>query len=135
MPELETIDITITGLRAHYRRGDFSPRELVALLRERSARYRDRNIWIYELSDAEIEPYLVALDRRSVDDAPLYGIPFAIKDNIDLAGLPTTAGCPEFAYSPENNAVVGHFREGVAWGSYRTRSDSPGVHGPALNAR
>ncbi len=106
MPELETIDITITGLRAHYRRGDFSPRELVALLRERSARYRDRNIWIYELSDAEIEPYLVALDRRSVDDAPLYGIPFAIKDNIDLAGIPTTAACAAIAYTPAESAFV-----------------------------
>jgi allophanate hydrolase len=32
----------------------------------------------------------------------LYGIPFAIKDNIDLAGLPTTAACPAYAYTPPN---------------------------------
>jgi allophanate hydrolase len=37
---------------------------------------------------------------------PLYGIPFAIKDNIDLAGIPTTAGCPEYAYTPSESAFV-----------------------------
>jgi allophanate hydrolase len=37
---------------------------------------------------------------------PLFGIPFAVKDNIDVAGVPTTAGCPEFAYVPERSASV-----------------------------
>ena len=39
-------------------------------------------------------------------DLPLYGIPFAVKDNIDVAGLPTTAGCPAFTYNPDRSAFV-----------------------------
>jgi allophanate hydrolase len=38
--------------------------------------------------------------------SPLWGKPFVVKDNIDVAGLPTTAGCPAFAYTPERNARV-----------------------------
>jgi allophanate hydrolase len=37
---------------------------------------------------------------------PLFGVPFAVKDNIDVAGMPTTAACPEFAYVPERSATV-----------------------------
>lgn len=39
-------------------------------------------------------------------DQPLYGVPFAIKDNIDALGFETTAGCPDYGYEPENDAEV-----------------------------
>ncbi len=50
--------------------------------------------------------YVSALQGRSPDQLPLYGIPFVIKDNIDLAGVPTTAGCPAYSYRPERSASV-----------------------------
>ncbi len=106
MLEFAHIDITVAGLRAHYQRGDFTPRELIAVLRERSMECADRNIWIHELSDSEIEPYLAALNKRNIEDAPLYGIPFAIKDNIDLANIQTTAACEAVAYTPREHAYV-----------------------------
>jgi allophanate hydrolase len=54
----------------------------------------------------EIEPFLAGLEGVDPASLPLYGLPFAIKDNIDLANIPTTAGCPEFAYTPEQNAFL-----------------------------
>ena len=106
MLAFEQIDLTVAGLLAHYQCGDFTPRELIALLRERSKQFADRNIWIHELSDAEIDIYLAALDKRSPAEAPLYGVPFAIKDNIDLAHIETTAACKAVAFTPNEHAFV-----------------------------
>lgn len=100
------IDHSIRGLLAHYRNGDFSPREFLTRQLERIQQFDSNPAWIACLSQAQLEPYLQRLESGSAADLPLYGIPFAIKDNIDLAGLPTTAACPAFAYTPERSARV-----------------------------
>lgn len=71
--------------------------------------------WIHAVSDAEFAAQLDALDARRLDHAdpaallralPLFGVPFAVKDNIDIAGVPTTAACPAFAFVPPATATV-----------------------------
>lgn len=59
--------------------------------------------WIYILSADELDAQIKAL---SSTDLPLYGIPFAVKDNIDVAGVPTTAACPAFTYIPSEDATT-----------------------------
>ncbi|OYY75402.1 MAG: allophanate hydrolase [Gammaproteobacteria bacterium 28-57-27] len=65
----------------------------------------DARQWIELVSVATLDASINNL--LDADSAlPLYGVPFAVKDNIDVAGMPTTAGCPEFAYTPERDAFV-----------------------------
>lgn len=64
----------------------------------------DPAIWITRLPDAAILERARALEAEGPQNQPLWGAPFAVKDNIDVAGLPTTAACPGFAYLPETTA-------------------------------
>lgn len=98
--------MTIVSLLAAYQSGNSTPRSIVEDLLRRLRSDADQAIFIHLLTDSEMEPYLAALDGKDPGSLPLYGVPFAIKDNIDLAGIPTTAACPDFAYTPERSATV-----------------------------
>jgi allophanate hydrolase len=91
---VEALNLSITHLRERYRAGDLRPAELVSAIRSRIADPVPGPVWIHVLSEAELAPYLERLAASDPVGLPLYGIPFAIKDNIDLAGIPTTAACP-----------------------------------------
>ena len=88
-----------------WRRAADGGADLRALLRDRLAAIRAAltpGVWIYLASDHELEAQLAVLDPA----APLFGTPFAVKDNIDIAGVPTTAACPAFARTPTRHAAV-----------------------------
>lgn len=72
----------------------------------------DDAAWISRLGDAGLAAALEALAERlhavggDLEQLPLYGVPCAVKDNIDARGFDTTAACPAFAYTPERDATV-----------------------------
>lgn len=66
----------------------------------------DAAIFISTAARSDVEACADAIDARAAEEVPLRGMIFAIKDNIDVEGLPTTAGCPSFAYEPSESATV-----------------------------
>lgn len=76
------------------------PVDSVASAFERIEAAGSKPAWI-ALVDRE-----TALKRAQSASGPLAGMTFAVKDNIDVAGMPTTAGCPAFAYQPQRSATV-----------------------------
>jgi allophanate hydrolase len=99
-------NLGISALRSAYAKGSLTPNELMANIRQGASENESHNIWIHLLTEQEQANYLTALKTKKPEDCPLWGIQFAIKDNIDLAGIPTTAACEAFAYTPEVSACV-----------------------------
>jgi len=99
-------NLTITQLLQNYRNNDFTPFELIENLLTKANEFKEYNSWIYLMEIEEIQPYLDTLEGKSPKELPLFGIPFAIKDNIDLKGIPTTAACKAFSYIPNESAFV-----------------------------
>jgi allophanate hydrolase len=70
------------------------------------ATHDDPALFITLRPKAEVFAEAERLAAEGPAGKPLYGVPFAVKDNIDVAGLPTTAACPAFAYKPDRSAFV-----------------------------
>src|SRR5258708_24089733 len=104
---------TVAAIVEAHRSGGGSPEATIARTYARIGAHDDPAIFIAlrEEADALAEAKARAADRdhsladRALADRPLFGVPVAVKDNIDVAGLPTTAACPAFAYTPKADAT------------------------------
>jgi allophanate hydrolase len=99
---MNEMSLDLASLRQAYADG-VSPEDIVRLVYRRIAAAGDPGIFI-----ALVDEQLALARARALGaydpQKPLWGAPFAIKDNIDFAGLPTTAGCADFAYTPDEDA-------------------------------
>lgn len=101
----ETLDIAT--LQRLYRERAVTPLEVVEAVVARCEAYPDPAVWISRASPAQLREQARQLMARGPGpDLPLWGIPFAAKDNIDCAGFETTAACPAFAYPATRDATV-----------------------------
>jgi allophanate hydrolase len=96
---------TVAAIVAAHRGGTLSPAQTVARSFQRIRDHDDPAIFISLRDEAQAVAEAKALSADDAAQLPLYGIPVAVKDNIDVAGLPTTAACPAFAYSPAHDAT------------------------------
>ncbi|MEA2832993.1 MAG: allophanate hydrolase [Methylobacteriaceae bacterium] len=103
---LETEPVTLAEMLDAHRSGESTPHQTIARTYARIRAYDDPALFITLRTEDDALTEADALEAKGARDLPLYGIPVAIKDNIDVAGLPTTAACPAFAYEPKQDATV-----------------------------
>jgi allophanate hydrolase len=99
---------TVGAIVEAHRSGAASPEATIARAYARIHAHDDPAVFIALRAEADAlaEAKALAAERnRPLADRPLYGVPVAVKDNIDVAGLPTTAACPAFAYTPKADAT------------------------------
>ncbi|HEY5831550.1 MAG TPA: allophanate hydrolase [Hyphomicrobiaceae bacterium] len=99
------IPIDIRGLHEAYARG-LDPVAVMESVFDAIDKAADPGIFISLVDRKAARRAVGKLGRFDAASKPLWGIPFAVKDNIDVAGLPTTAACPAFAYTPKTNATA-----------------------------
>ena len=97
---------TVLSIVAAHRAGTMTPAETVARTYARIRAHNDPAIFISMRNEADAVAEAKALQAKGDTSLPLYGVPVAVKDNIDVAGLPTTAACPAFSYNPAHDSTA-----------------------------
>jgi allophanate hydrolase len=106
---------TVAAIVAAHRAGTQSPAQSVARSFQRIRAHNDPAIFITLREERDAVAEAEALSAKDARELPLYGVPVAVKDNIDVAGLPTTAACPAYSYLPARDAgAVARLRQAGA---------------------
>ncbi len=96
---------TVAAIVAAHRARTSSPAETVARSFARIRSYNDPAVFISLRDEKDAIAEAESLATKDANTLPLFGVPVAVKDNIDVKGLPTTAACPAFSYAPSHDAT------------------------------
>ena len=107
------LPFTVRSLVDAYARGDTDPLQVITMTLARIEASKRPEAWTLVVPAPDLQATASELARELVEQGaaiferkPLFGVPFAVKDNIDIAGLPTSAACPAFAYTPNETAFA-----------------------------
>jgi allophanate hydrolase len=103
-----SLSLEMSSLAEQYAAGTLRPVDVIEEVLARIAARGDDGVWINLMPRDTLLSEARRVERRRTagEPLPLYGLPFAVKDNIDVAGLPTTAACPAYATTPHAHAPV-----------------------------
>jgi allophanate hydrolase len=101
-------DLTFGSIARGVGEGRFSHAELLCEVHRRARGRGSEDVWIHRADEGSLLRRLSELEKLKAEGAhlPLFGLPFAVKDNIDVEGMPTTAACPAFSYVPKRSAFA-----------------------------
>ena len=109
-PEALSGDLSISELSKAYRVGNAKPEDVAAIVAQKTSEYQEKDpaVWTHLMTSEKLIADAKSIQARYAGKPlpPLYGIPFAVKDNIDVAGIPTTAASEAYTYMPQKNAKV-----------------------------
>src|SRR3954452_1581363 len=97
---------TVAAIVAAHRAATMTPAQTVARSFQRIRDYNDPAVFISLRDEKEALAEAAALKSNDASLLPLYGVPVAVKDNIDVLGMPTTAACPAFSYWPAHDSTA-----------------------------
>ena len=103
---IEVMSFDIASLRAAYADTSLSPVDVVEEVYRRIAARGEDFVWTTLVDKTEALQTAEDLLAVNSSSLPLYGIPFSVKDNIHVKGLPTTASCPDYSHFPKDSATV-----------------------------
>jgi allophanate hydrolase len=101
------VELDIQSLIRSYRSGNDTPTAVVRAIYAEIRKQGKQPVWIHLMSEEDSLARAASLESHTNSDSlPLFGVPFAVKDNFDVAGMETTAACPAFAHLAKETATA-----------------------------